>query len=393
MSEERVDIQEELQVRAILEGAQEEVPERVWEGVAAGLEQAAQGKKLALWWRRAGIAGAAAAAVVAAVLLLHPTSNQDIVSPDEGLIAVVEQTTVQESEDYMPEQKTETLIAQANDIVIPQANGALENLCSDSETNHYMVSAVDSAPVLEETIPSQKKTGPAPAETVADEEVTGFPEEWDNEEYIKAKRRTVKFVISGIAGTNGSAGSGGKSFVMGPSSPDKSPTQGIKESNTNSTYGIPLSIGAGIRFEIAPKWSIGAGLNYTFLPRKFAGSYNGQPSDIRNTQHYVGVPVNVFYDIVSNRTIDFYAYAGGTAEMCVADRYEILSTSSMHKGNPKGVQLSANLGIGVEFHIGRHLGLYIDPSVRYYFDNGLPKNIRTVQPFMPGFEVGARFRL
>ena len=103
--------------------------------------------------------------------------------------------------------------------------------------------------------------------------------------------------------------------------------------------------------------------------------------------------MNVFYDIVSNRTIDFYAYAGGTAEMCVADRYEILSTSSMQKGNPKGVQLSANLGIGVEFHIGRHLGLYIDPSVRYYFNNGLPKNIRTVQPFMPGFEVGARFRL
>ena len=64
-----------------------------------------------------------------------------------------------------------------------------------------------------------------------------------------------------------------------------------------------------------------------------------------------------------------------------------------HKEKVAGMQLSANAGIGVEFMLGQHLGLYVDPSVRYYFDCGQPKNIRTVQPLMLGFEMGFRARL
>ena len=57
------------------------------------------------------------------------------------------------------------------------------------------------------------------------------------------------------------------------------------------------------------------------------------------------------------------------------------------------MQLSANVGVGVEFMLGRHLGLYIDPSLRYYFNCDQPKSIRTVQPLMLGFELGLRARL
>ena len=43
--------------------------------------------------------------------------------------------------------------------------------------------------------------------------------------------------------------------------------------------------------------------------------------------------------------------------------------------------------------LGKHLGIYLDPSVRYYFNCNQPKSIRTDQPLMLGFEVGARFNL
>ena len=65
----------------------------------------------------------------------------------------------------------------------------------------------------------------------------------------------------------------------------------------------------------------------------------------------------------------------------------------IHKEKAKGVQLSANVGIGVEFMLGKYVGLYVDPSLRYYFDNGQPKSIRTAQPLMLGFEMGIRARL
>ena len=116
-------------------------------------------------------------------------------------------------------------------------------------------------------------------------------------------------------------------------------------------------------------------------------------SDIRNTQHHIGIPVNVYYDILGGDNVNFYAYAGGTVEKCVSDRYEILSTSVIHKNNPSGVQLSANAGIGVEFMLGKHLGLYLDPSLRYYFNCNQPKSIRTVQPLTLGFEMGLRVNL
>ena len=88
-----------------------------------------------------------------------------------------------------------------------------------------------------------------------------------------------------------------------------------------------------------------------------------------------------------------YAYAGGTVERCVSDKYYILNTDYIYNGNVKGVQLSANAGIGMEFLLGRYLGIYLDPSLRYYFDCGQPKSIRTAQPLMMGIEMGLRFRL
>ena len=50
-------------------------------------------------------------------------------------------------------------------------------------------------------------------------------------------------------------------------------------------------------------------------------------------------------------------------------------------------------GIGFEFRLTDYLGLYFDPSVRYYFGKGQPVSIRTRQPLMMNFEVGLRIGL
>ena len=90
------DEKNDIDFKGILEGAQEEVPASVWEGVSAGLDKAARGKVVALWFRRAGI-GAAVAAAVAAMLLVLPNDNgADIVpgAEDSDMIAVVENDPV-----------------------------------------------------------------------------------------------------------------------------------------------------------------------------------------------------------------------------------------------------------------------------------------------------------
>ena len=148
------------------------------------------------------------------------------------------------------------------------------------------------------------------------------------------------------------------------------------------------------------------GLNYSLLSSRFSGKFievskdgvESMPkqvqSEISNTQHYIGIPINAYYDILSRDFIKFYAYAGGAVEKCIMNSYKVQTTPVInHKEDVKGVQLSADLGIGVEFMLGRYVGLYIDPSLRYYFRNGQPKSIRTAQPLMLGFEMGFRFNL
>ena len=162
-------------------------------------------------------------------------------------------------------------------------------------------------------------------------------------------------------------------------------------------------MGAGVKFDFTPRWSLGVGLNYTCLTRTFDGTYshvneagivdNVVNSDIRNSQHYLGIPVNAYFNILDSKHVNFYTYSGAAVEKCISDKYNVLSSNTIHKEPAKGVQLSANLGIGAEFMLGQHVGLYIDPSVRYYFDCNQPKSIRTDQPLMFGVELGCRFRL
>ena len=91
--------------------------------------------------------------------------------------------------------------------------------------------------------------------------------------------------------------------------------------------------------------------------------------------------------------MNFYTYAGGTVEKCISDKYDVLNTEHIYTGSVSGVQTSANIGLGMEFIFGRRVGLYMDPSLRYYFDCGQPKSIRTAQPLMLGIEMGLRFNL
>lgn len=391
----------DIDFRSILEGAEEEVPASVWEGVSAGLDKAARGKVVALWFRRAGI-GVAAAAAVAAVMLVLPTDNgADIVSGADGsdMIAVVENVPA------IPADTAETIAPEM--VYMAKAEPAkvksvVQTIPTEVESPEHMVS--------EERFPADQETPECTADEHAtqqekvmektNQEVTAeWKDEWSDIEETTQKRN-VAFVLSGLTGTNAAQNEAGKNIFKRPDPSPGPAVTGVKQTSTNSAYDIPLSFGAGVRIGLSPKWSIGAGVNYSMLSRKFSGTYtkvnaagvieNSTASDIRNTQHYIGIPVNAYYDIVDSRNVNFYAYAGGAVEKCISDKYSVLNTSIVHKEKVSGFQWSANVGIGVGFKLGEHLGLYIDPSLRYYFDCDQPHNIRAAQPLMLGFEVGLR---
>jgi len=414
MSEKNNIFENDLLMRAILEGGQEEVPGHIWDAVSESLDRSASDmrrKTVTIWWRRAGVSVAAAAAAVAAVLVLSRPQESDFVpaAVHGDMVAVVEQEAVEADQvrgntsqmvAYVPQKAVET--APVSEAAEDRAGMVEQSEVSEGQTEMAVERQGGADEVAGMTETSVRTAPRKQAAVNAAQQQETFPAQWEDEQEEPRRIRT-SLTVSGITGGAGQNGNNGMGPHKAPSLILPPTETGIRDKGMKSSFGLPVSVGAGVKFEFTPRWSLGVGLNYTYLSRTFDGTYthvneagiidNAVTSDIRNSQHYIGIPVNAYFNIVNSKHVNFYAYAGGTVEKCLMDKYLVLSDSIVHREKVKGVQASANVGIGAEFMLGEHIGLYLDPSLRYYFDCGQPKSIRTMQPLMLGLELGLRFRL
>ena len=389
-------------MRSILESGQEEVPAHIWDGVSSGLDALARRRKAVVFFRRAAIGLSAAAALAFGLFLNHSSEDvnvgavAEIINPvDEAAVSVVDQ-----------EAGTEALTAMAPEPVIkPKFRGILP---SASKATTEVPSTTDNTASLSaqdhtSRSSSQETDATAVEKTGTEKKESADTDNWiEEDKEIKSRKNSASLVLSGVAGTNSAQNRAATAAIRRPTLSAAPAKTAVTQTEPGDIYSIPLSFGVGTKIDFNSKWSLGVGVNYTLLNRKFFGDYTrveedriveSIKSDIRNTQHYIGIPINAYYNIVENRFVNFYAYAGGTVEKCVSDEYRVISKDILHKESVKGVQASANLGIGVEFMLGKHIGLYVDPSARYYFNCNQPKSIRTAQPLMLGFEMGLRVRL
>ena len=381
----------DLQMRSILESGQEEVPAHVWDGISSELDAIARRRKTVVFFRRAAI-GLSAAAVLAFGLFLNHNSGDVPVNTVAEVVEPVYETEISVEQNI-----------EGDLVMMAMAPAATEK----KQYRESVVTTTAAEAIEKETAPVSEAQQEEPEVSIPVEKVEEpvFVEtgNWvEDESEIKERKTKVSLVLSGVAGTNSAQNNGNAGVIRRPTLSAAPIKTSVTQTEAGDNYSIPLSFGVGTKISFNSRWSLGVGVNYTLLSRKFFGDYtkveSGKivksiKSDIRNTQHYVGIPVNAYYNIVENKFVNFYAYAGGAVEKCVSDEYRVLSKDIQHKESVKGAQASANLGIGVEFMLGNHLGIYVDPSARYYFNCNQPKSIRTAQPLMLGFEMGLRVRL
>lgn len=402
MSEEKKHMQTDLMMRSVIRNGQEDVPAHIWDGIASGLDKAARHRRVLLMWRGAAAASLAAAAVAALLFLNHggKETPQQMVAEDlsaESIDVIRPETTGNESgKDLVAYVAPEVRKATAKEVVVTEAVKAEERTEDYSQVQSGERTGEDSADGKAQK--GKNSAGKQEGRTSERDRWAQETDRWIPEQEKRHSGAKVSLVLSGITGTNSPQSTASRNILKRPTLSKQK--YGIVEKDPNSTYGVPVSAGIGVKVSLTPRWAVSAGVNYTFLTRKFLGTYIPEDptatnitSSIRNSQHYIGIPVNVFYNIVGKERLNFYAYAGGTVERCVSNKYDILVTSTIYREQAEGVQLSANIGIGLEFLLGKHVGIYLDPSLRYYFDNNQPKSIRTAQPLMLGFEFGIRARL
>ena len=402
------------QMKSVLQDAGEKVPGRVWRAVSSRLDSAAA--SAALWWRWA-VPAFVAAAVVAGLFL---TGTFKPAGSPAGEVDILAQADVVPSADDNTSDTTSDMLAGlvAQDEVpapyVPKSGFSAPVRRSGSvlsgQTGEPAAEVLTAEDPLKEENSAEITTVEDKTEELKTEEVkeAGFNTEtaaqWARIQQEENRGRRAEVKLSGLY-AQGSVGGNDSNLSYGGNGISRmapgmgSAYAGISEAG-QSTYGVPFTVGVGVRFHVLDKLSVGTGVDYSLLTRTFTGSYNGNSADryegsIYHSLQYVGVPVNVYYDLLktSDNLINLYAWGGGEAEYCVSNRYRLMerSGSNVITDRAGGVQFSAALGLGMEFKLNDVLGLYADPSVRYYFHGNQPKSVRTDKPFMFNFDAGLRF--
>lgn len=172
-----------------------------------------------------------------------------------------------------------------------------------------------------------------------------------------------------------------------------------KDIETEIRHRIPLKAGITLAYNINDRLGIESGVSYTNLTSDIREGSRSHYFTGKQILHYIGVPVNLRYRVISWKRFDVYASAGVLVDKCVSakvdkdfvlDNKEEGSKSENIPDRP--VQVSVNSAVGLQCNLVKSVGLYVEPGVSYYFKDG--SNIRTIykeKPLNFNLNAGVRF--
>lgn len=405
----------DLQVRSMMDQAQEPAPAGAWEAIssrldalaAAGLQPAASeataaaaasARPVRRVWYWAGAALAMAAAIALGIFFTGTSDNNSNlinISDGDGLVAqevapAAESAQVAESApvaevfpavEAAPAKKVTKAPAEQTARSEKQPVSGTNDEKPDVRSENAPVSGTNAETVqspVQQSAPSA--SGPS---------VDPFAQMAFEDSRKPLRRSPLSLTVSGGSTSNNS---GAGNVAMG--SPGKYFQDGITE-KSQSSFGIPVIIGLGVKFPINDVLSIGTGLDYSILTRTFEGRYvDGsivKDGDFNHTLQYIGIPVDLSLKLLTKDDITLYSTVGAEAEYSFYNKYRLLGTDTVVGEKVDGLQWSVGGGLGLEFNVSGHFGIFAEPSVKYYFDCGQPKSIRTDKPFQMILRLGARF--
>lgn len=291
----------------------------------------------------------------------------------------------------------------------------------------------DSAESAETSVPENQDVDTVPVESSVNavaEDVTSVNAEehaamsWD--EYLKETpsekaraRRSGGFsagiVAAGAVGGN-TFGSKPTAMVMGanPLAAGVTKTDWIdKDSKASAivynqpevqeeySHKIPVKVGLTARYNITGRLGVETGLTYSVLSSsvKTGNSETGNNwSTGSQTLHYLGIPLNISFNILNSRYVNIYVTGGGMMEKSISgsiktDEYVDgkFARTLTAKISPKGLQWSVNAAAGVQANILPQLGVFVEPGVSHHFKNG--SRVRSIYTDKPtDFSLGFGLR-
>lgn len=412
-------------------------PEGLWAGIESGLAAVSRRRTVRWWW-----AALPAAAVAALVLFLSVPGHRDASDAPLMTSAVAELKSTTEPFDVVPQNvessvpanllaysgtllTSDTEVWKPSDATADDAGNASEEFSKRQESSSWNNSPNDSFSETSFSETSSSETSSlanSSSETSSLETISSenWPSENDNP-VLKTRRRGFSFglLTSNVAGSRSSVskyaalyGSTVTKQIHGFSEtradfPDSQGYADVMKSNSSNEISStvknwqPIQVGVSVAYSFTDRLSIESGLTYSCLVSDLSSGTPSGNYDIRQTLHYIGLPLALRYDFLKIKGFSLYASAGGQMEKCVAgktrtdyfvDGEKVSSENGRIMVEP--LQWSVNAYVGAQYSFNRLVGLYIEPGAAYYFRNSSPVNcIYSERPFNFSFRAGLRFSL
>lgn len=174
-----------------------------------------------------------------------------------------------------------------------------------------------------------------------------------------------------------------------------------KEVEARIRHKIPVTFGVSVYYNLGKKWGIGTGVNYTKLTSELHSGSNSNYIKGDQSIHYIGIPVQVNYNIIQKGRFTGYVTGGVLAEKAVAGKLKTkyivndeVQDEQEERLDVKPVQLSVNSAIGLQVKIIDKIGIYAEPGIGYHFKNDNQLNtIYKEKPLNFNMKFGIRLLL
>lgn len=414
---------------------EKDAPEGLWEGISRRMPKLNDGGMLTdkpqrtakfRMWRVAGVAAAASVALVIGYSFLGNDVQDNIniatnTTKHPNMLASSQKPIGNEPTGVCADQATHS----ADDLLSEQptlakASTEQPKLASAStETDVKEISSKEENSKEENSKEENKQTEAKPAKR---EDSDVLPHNPDNNLLAfndMAERRgnedapsrwSVSTGAMGGLGASGTTTAYGDYLVLScPGSADTkdSPMLDMNtvnrdvEQKTEYDHHLPIRIGLSVAYALTDRLSISSGLTYTRLASDIKDASRESKYIGEQRLHYVGIPVNVSYKVASFRWLGLYGTAGVLAEKCVSGTTDegyvennTMKYTNTHDISSKPLQMSVNAGVGIQFDFIDNVGIYAEPGLSYYFDDGSAlQTIYKEKPMNFNLNVGVRFKL
>lgn len=154
----------------------------------------------------------------------------------------------------------------------------------------------------------------------------------------------------------------------------------------------PISVGMQVGFYLLPKLKLSTGLVYTKVSSDFISGVYDTRSVSTQDLHYIGIPLNLSYSVWEYKGLHTYVTAGGEGAVNIKNHTE--TDGEVKESKRDKMQWSTNASVGIQYDFIPQLGVYVEPGMKYYFDNGSQiENIFKDKKLNFNIQFGLRFNV